>query len=252
MNNSADSNPKPPPGLCKAALQQAPYGIIVCRLDGRIAFANDLAALLLRQDLIGRDLDRIIHIEKRVLAAWKDLLHGHRTSATILFSLDRDDTHPKKTRLSLQAQVLDGSFTGIEDHILIFVDDLNSKRDLLLTDSFDELVAETGKELEAIHQQLVRSGKQTGMSETAGAIAHELRQPLTTVLGLIELLDNRNSLNETPQLKHSFETIQKQCLKMASIIKKMEQLVTYKTRHYVSGCDILDLDESSRKDAAEE
>ena len=84
------------------------------------------------------------------------------------------------------------------------------------------------------------------MTETAGAIAHELRQPLTTVLGLIELLGVQESLSDDPQLKRSLETIQKQCLKMADIIKNMEQLVTYKTRPYVNGRNILDLNQSSR------
>lgn len=246
MTTGPAATPQPPPGLCKAALQQAPYGIIVCRADGCIAFANELASTLLRHELIGHKLNTVIDIEERVLTAWRELLEGNRTSATMLFSLPPDQTHSRKARLSLQAQVLDGTFAGIEDHVLIFVDDLNNKRDLLLTDSLDELVAETGKELEAIQQQLIQSGKKTGMTETAGAIAHELRQPLTTVLGLIELLGVQESLSDDPQLKRSLETIQKQCLKMADIIKNMEQLVTYKTRPYVNGRNILDLNQSSR------
>ncbi len=224
---------------------------MVCQADGRISFANELAASLLRHELIGHNLQNIINIEKPILLAWKDMLQGRRSSATMIFSLEPGKNHPHKTKLSLQAQVLDGSFSGIEDHILIFIDDLNSKRDLLLTDSLDELVAETGKELEAIHRQLIQSGKRTGMTETAGAVAHELRQPLTTVLGLIELLGSQETIGDDPKLKRSFETIQKQCLKMADIIKKMEQLVTYKTRHYVNGRKIIDLNESSRSDSSE-
>ena len=90
------------------------------------------------------------------------------------------------------------------------------------------------------------SEKKAAMSETSGAVAHELRQPLTTIIGAIELLATDNTIANNPHLDKRFKTIQKQSLRMAEIIKQMEQLVEYKTRPYVNGSLIIDLEESSQ------
>ena len=84
------------------------------------------------------------------------------------------------------------------------------------------------------------------MIETAGAIAHELRQPLTTIIGTIELLDSDDTVEGNSRLSKRFKTIHAQCLRMAEIIKQMEQLVEYKTRPYIDGKLIIDLEESSQ------
>ena len=48
-------------------------------------------------------------------------------------------------------------------------------------------------------------------------------------------------------IEKRLETIQKQCLRMAGIIKQMEELVEYRTRQYVDNKLIIDLEESSQK-----
>ncbi len=110
-----------------------------------------------------------------------------------------------------------------------------------------KLVDEQSRELEKIHQRLILTEKKAAMIETAGAVAHELRQPMTTIIAIVELLNHNRELAELPEIDKRFQTIRGQCLRMAETIKQMESLMEYKTRDYVDGRLIIDLEESSQK-----
>ncbi|MCD6532779.1 MAG: hypothetical protein J7L25_01710, partial [Deltaproteobacteria bacterium] len=62
----------------------------------------------------------------------------------------------------------------------------------------------------------------------------------------IDLLNTDKDIDKNQYLNKRFKTIKKQCLRMAETIKQMEQLVEYKTRPYVNGSLIIDLEESSQ------
>jgi signal transduction histidine kinase len=257
MKSAPNKHPEqPPPGLCGAILDQAPYGIVVCRADGEITFANNLATFLLQCQAIGNNLHTIISKntgQKNFAKNWQELLQNKRYTITLQFSLPESQHDNRNSQLSLHLTTLRGEFFDASIHVLAFIEDLSCKETLLLTDqhytdSLEQLVNETSKELEEIQKQLIKSEKKAAMTETAGAIAHELRQPLTAVLGAIELINTvpRESAADG-HLDKLLATIRKQCLRVADIIKKMEQLVVYKTRPYIKGQKILDLDESSQK-----
>ncbi|MEA3333045.1 MAG: histidine kinase dimerization/phospho-acceptor domain-containing protein [Pseudomonadota bacterium] len=248
MNSVSTTKGKDECNLCPTILQQAPYGILVCDKQGEITFANQLAAFLLQQDnLTEHNLISILELDT-FNKAWERLLSGEQKNATLRTTpLSSDDNSP---HLSLQASLLKET-PDQKNRILIFIEDLSVSEtldaaDQHYMDSLENLVDEKSKELEFVQEQLILSEKKTAMIETAGAVAHELRQPMTAIIATIELLDLDDNVENNPHLSKRFKNIQKQCLRMAETIKQMEQLVEYKTRPYVNGSLIIDLEESSQ------
>lgn len=82
------------------------------------------------------------------------------------------------------------------------------------------------------------------VAEVAGAAAHELNQPLTSVMGYAELLERRVPPDDALALKAS-RTIRREAERMADIVRRIGQLTRYETRPYVGGARIVDLDASS-------
>jgi signal transduction histidine kinase len=85
------------------------------------------------------------------------------------------------------------------------------------------------------------------MIGTAGGIARELKQPLTAIIAAAELLADNLSKDLDNGQERKLKMIYHQSLRMADIIKKMEELVSYQTRDYVTGTKILDVNESSKQ-----
>ena len=79
--------------------------------------------------------------------------------------------------------------------------------------------------------------------ETAGAICHELNQPLQTVLGHTELM-----LMETGSLKNQVKRISilnQEAKRMSQITQKLQNITSFKTRQYLGDTQILDLGQAS-------
>jgi len=95
-------------------------------------------------------------------------------------------------------------------------------------------------------EQLRVQEKQTIVAELAGAAAHELNQPLTSVMGYAELLRRRLEPG-TPQ-HHAADIIVSEAERMAEIVRKIGKITKYETKTYVGTARILDLDRASRDD----
>ena len=252
MNSTSTAKGKDESSLCLTILQQAPYGVIVCDDQGEISFANQLAAFLLQQNNLAKH-NLLSILESPIFrSAWEDLLSGEQNSIALPFSTNQ--TSPVQSndnpRLSLQARLIKDPGNQ-QSRVLVFIEDLSNSEtldaaDQYYTNSLENLVEEKSKELEFVQEQLILSEKKTAMIETAGAVAHELRQPMTTIIGTIDLLNTDKDIDENQHLNKRLKTIKKQCLRMAETIKQMEQLVEYKTRPYVNGSLIIDLEESSQ------
>ncbi|NTU42595.1 MAG: hypothetical protein HGA78_06005 [Nitrospirales bacterium] len=89
-------------------------------------------------------------------------------------------------------------------------------------------------------QQLV------ALVELAGASAHEMRQPMTVIQNMLSLSKEKVRLKE-PMEEEEVRIINDQCDRMNNIIKKMLNITSYKTKEYIKGKRIVDLDESSKK-----
>ncbi len=87
--------------------------------------------------------------------------------------------------------------------------------------------------------QLIDSEKRAAAIEVAGAAAHELNQPLTSVMGLLEMMQLRGNLEE--ETEERLERAYGQLERMAEIVRELSDVTSYRTTPYVQGVDILDL-----------
>jgi len=101
--------------------------------------------------------------------------------------------------------------------------------------------------LSKAQEELRAREKQAIVAELAGAAAHELNQPLTSVIGYAELL--RRHLGDHAQLSHAASVIVGESERMAEIVRKVGKITKYETKSYVGEAKILDLEKASENEA---
>ncbi len=99
---------------------------------------------------------------------------------------------------------------------------------------------ELAMRLASATDQLVASEKRAATVAVAGATAHELNQPLTSVMGIVELLRLDKELPE--KVQDRMERAYVQLDRMAEIVRNLSQVTGYGTKPYTDGQEILDLD----------
>jgi PAS domain S-box-containing protein len=92
-------------------------------------------------------------------------------------------------------------------------------------------------------EKLQVTEKQALVAELAGAAAHELNQPLTSIIGYAQLIQRQSE----PDAQHlrAVNVILREGERMAEIVKKIGRLTKYEIKEYVGSSTILDLDKSS-------
>jgi PAS domain-containing protein len=97
---------------------------------------------------------------------------------------------------------------------------------------------------EKIHERtLIEKEKLHAAVETAGAVCHEMNQPLQVMMSRLEVLMREACTEDMEQLKDMMAEVKR----MGEITKKLQGIVSYKTTKYVQDVEILDLDRSTRK-----
>jgi PAS domain S-box-containing protein len=92
-------------------------------------------------------------------------------------------------------------------------------------------------------QKLQHSEKQALVAELAGAAAHELNQPLTSIIGYAQLIQ-RQSAKDAAHLR-AVGVILSEAERMAGIVKKIGRITKYETTDYVGSAKMLDLDRAA-------
>jgi PAS domain S-box-containing protein len=92
-------------------------------------------------------------------------------------------------------------------------------------------------------EKLVVTEKQALIAELAGTTAHELNQPLTSVMGYSELLKKKMSPDDVHY--RAVDIILREAERMAEIVRKIGKITRYETKAYVGSTQILDLDKST-------
>ncbi|HET7500644.1 MAG TPA: histidine kinase dimerization/phospho-acceptor domain-containing protein, partial [Kofleriaceae bacterium] len=92
-------------------------------------------------------------------------------------------------------------------------------------------------------QKLQLSEKQALVAELAGAAAHELNQPLTSIMGYAGLIE-RQSPPDAAHLR-AVSVILSEAERMASIVKKIGKITKYETTDYVGTARMLDLERAA-------
>jgi len=88
-------------------------------------------------------------------------------------------------------------------------------------------------------RQLIEQERYRLMLQMAGAVAHEMNQPLTILLGYIEMLQiNRSDL---AKIHHYAEKIKGAGKRIADIVRQIKSLHRYETRPYAGGEKIIDI-----------
>jgi PAS domain S-box-containing protein len=98
--------------------------------------------------------------------------------------------------------------------------------------------------LASAQEKLAISEKQAVAIELAGAAAHELNQPLTSVMGYAQMLMRKLAAAD-PHVR-IVETILTEAERMAGIVRQLGSLTRYETKSYVGGAQIIDLDRSAQ------
>jgi len=111
----------------------------------------------------------------------------------------------------------------------------------ILTDLRDRIRME--QRLLDAQQKLQQSEKQALVAELAGAAAHELNQPLTSIMGYAQLIERQSE----PGAIHlrAVHVILSEAERMAGIVKKIGTITKYETTDYVGSARMLDLDRAS-------
>jgi hypothetical protein len=92
-------------------------------------------------------------------------------------------------------------------------------------------------------EKLQITEKQALVAELAGAAAHELNQPLTSIMGYAQLIQRQSQ----PGASHlrAVGIILSESERMADIVKKIGRITKYETTEYVGTASIIDLDRST-------
>jgi PAS domain S-box-containing protein len=101
------------------------------------------------------------------------------------------------------------------------------------------------QELQQAQDQLLAQERQAILAELAGAAAHELNQPLTSVIGYTELLLRRLDKDRDGPTWNAAEIIFAEAERMAEIVRKIGKITKYETKSYVGRARILDLDKAA-------
>lgn len=99
--------------------------------------------------------------------------------------------------------------------------------------------------LASAQEKLAISQKQAVAIELAGAAAHELNQPLTSVMGYAQVLIRKLGAGD-PHVPIA-RTILEEADRMAAIVRKLGSLTRYETKSYVGGAQIIDLDRAAQE-----
>ena len=93
-----------------------------------------------------------------------------------------------------------------------------------------------------LEKKLLEEEKLSGVLEMAGAVCHELNQPIQVVSGYSELLlmDMEKDNSAYPYIK----MIKEQTDEMGSITRKLMRITKYETQDYIEGNRIIDIDKA--------
>ena len=202
--------------------------IVSADLKGRILLANPAAERIYAipvPDLIGRDVstlypDGVAKDVMRLIKAGGGRVEGLRTEV-----LDKGGDH---IPVSLSAA-------------LLYEEDEPVGSVGIFTDLREKMRME--QRLAQAQEQILAQERQAIVAELAGAAAHELNQPLTSVMGYAELLKRRLDPGTAPY--SAAEIIFNEAERMAEIVRKIGKITRYETKSYVGRARILDLDRSA-------
>ena len=102
-----------------------------------------------------------------------------------------------------------------------------------------------GVRMIALQDKQIEAERLKTLMATAGAAAHEINQPLTVILGSIELW--RDSIADDDPGRKRLDRILESTQRIQGIVAQMMSVTQFTTKPYVGGAVIVDFDASSEK-----
>lgn len=212
--------------IVDSAMASSINGIAIADMEGKLTYVN---AAFLR--LWGYESEREV-LRRPAVEFWQ----MPERAQGVVDALHRDGGWIGE----LAGKRKDGSTFEVEAAATLVNDDAG--RPIRMMASFIDITDRKRAEHER-QQELIRREKLHGALEMAGATCHEFNQPMQVISGYAELLlrDARESglgYEEIMRIKAASD-------RMMEITRKLQQITRYRTREYVGGATIIDIDESS-------
>ncbi len=210
-------------------------GNVVIQQSGHVVFANPVASEMIGQDvsrLKGQPFDQFLLLGQRT--NFQNLLDEFvrgETRRQVDFRIPQSDGADRVITVSA------GSMFGEEGLMLLTMRDVTAERML------------EQRLLEA-RERLIAGEKQAAMAELAGAAAHELNQPLTSVMTSLAMV--RRLVGDEAKLQRIVDTMEQESERMAQIIRRLTQITSYNTKNYVGEAKIIDLDSACEDEPSDE
>lgn len=213
-------------------------GIVAADIDGNILLFNDSAERIYgfqAAQVIGRMTIQSLYAvadAQRMMELLRSESHGGRgkLAPTRMVAIAKDGSEIP-IRLSAAIVEEDGQEAAV---VAIFTDLRETLR--------------VQERLAAATEKLASTEKQALIAELAGTAAHELNQPLTTILAYGELL--RRQLEKESASRRAVDAVLQEAERMAEIVRKIGKMTKYETKSYVGGQKIIDLDRAAGSDPA--
>lgn len=208
---------------------------IVYRLDvsGRVLFINDSIKKYGHdpESLLGKPMINIVYPEDRHEAGWK--INERRTGA-----------RPKTFDVRL---LTSGSHSNDFDVFNVLAEGVYSSRKPG-KDSFQgtQGIARYVTDKKIAEAERERNEKYKVTLEVAGAVCHELNQPMQSILGYSEILLMDDTMDDA--VREKIYKIREQIVRMGEITSKLMGISQYKTKKYLKS-KIIDLECESSCDS---
>lgn len=98
----------------------------------------------------------------------------------------------------------------------------------------------TGKRIIESRRRQTEATQLRTLIETAGAIAHEINQPLSVIVGRTQLLQRKSNCAEA---QRTAEILQRAGQRISTITQKMQRTCNYTTKQYCDSGRIIDFDQ---------
>jgi signal transduction histidine kinase len=210
-------------------------GMVVLSGTGVVLFVNPVGSEMLnrsRETALGYPFVGFIEDAERPMLAHllEDSFRGRNPGAVDFRMAAGED--------SVRTISISASALGSEGMTLLTMRDVTEERAM-------------GRRLAEAQERLLESERRGAMMEVAGAAAHELNQPLTSVMTTTAML--RRIIDDgDAAARRLLETLEHEAERMAGIIRRLGELTEFTTKSYVGKARIIDLDPSSESDGSEE
>lgn len=89
-------------------------------------------------------------------------------------------------------------------------------------DSLEEKVRQRAVQLEAAHNDLLRAAKLASLGQLVSGVAHEINNPLTSILGFTEVVLGRSGLE--PAVRAQLQTVREETLRLKTLVGNLSRM----------------------------